>query len=127
MRAPIYDLPVATLVLAPVAGQAARANELRLHGHPAWVAANDADLTWLYEHAHARPEYSLVDLSSWDADRPLAALVAVAALARRASLPLVLVGAEAYEVPVFDGVVACLPRGSGVRDIVGAMRRVAAA
>lgn len=127
MRAPTYDLPVATLVILPVAGKAGRANELRLHGHPAWVAASDADLTWLFDHAHVRPAYALVDLSTWMTDRPLARLVAAAALARRASLPLVLVGARAHEVPVFEGVVANLPSGSGVREIVGAMRRATAA
>lgn len=126
MRAPTYDLPVATLVISPVAGAAARANELRLHGFPAWVAASVADLTWLYEHARVRPEYSLVDLSSWVPDRPLELLVAAAALARYASLPIVLVGAEEHEVAVFGTVVACLPSGSGVREIVSAMRRAAA-
>lgn len=126
MRASTYDLPVATLVISAVAGDPGRANELRLNGYPAWVAASDADLTWLYEHAHVRPEYSLVDLSGWVADRPLSVLIAVAALARRASLPIVLVGAQAHEVPVFGLVIASLPRGSGVREIVGAMRRAAA-
>ena len=56
MRATTYDLPVATLVISPVSGDAGRANELRLNGYPAWVAACDADLTWLYEHARVRPE-----------------------------------------------------------------------
>lgn len=126
MRAPTYDLPVATLVISAVAGDAGRANELRLNGYPAWVAASDADLTWLFEHARVRPEYSLVDLSSWVADRPLSVLVAVAALARRASLPIVLVGAQDHEVSVFGLVIASLPRGSGVKEIVSAMRRVAA-
>ncbi|HUQ07541.1 MAG TPA: hypothetical protein VM261_33840 [Kofleriaceae bacterium] len=128
MRAQRYDLPVATLVISPVAGGTARgrADELRLLGYPAWVAANDADLTWLMEQARVRPEYSLVDLSSWAADRTLGALARVAALARRASLPLVLVGAAAHEVPVFQGVVASLPGGADVRTIVGAMRKAAA-
>jgi hypothetical protein len=130
MRAQRYDLPVATLVISPAAGGSgpgrARADELRLLGFPAWVAANDADLTWLMEQARVRPEYSLVDLTSWAADRTMRALIAVAALARRASLPLVLVGAAEHEVPVFQGVVACLPGGADVATIVGAMRRAAA-
>jgi hypothetical protein len=125
-RAPTHDLPVATLVLSPVAGDAGPANELRLHGYPAWVAANEDDLTWLLEQARVRPEYSLVDLSSSVADRPLRVLVMLAALARRACLPVVLVGAEEHEVPVFHGVVASLPRGSGVGEIVGAMRKAVA-
>ncbi len=126
MHAERYVLPVATLVISPVAGDAGRATQLRLMGFPAWVAASDADLTWLMQHARVRPEYSLVDLSSWPADRTLGALVMVAALARRASLPLVLVGASEHEVPVFPGVVASLPGGADVKTIVGAMRKAAA-
>lgn len=121
-----YQPPVATLVIAQYAGTPVRANELRLHGYPAWVATCEADLVWLFEHAHVRPEYSLVDLSAWAPDRPLAILMTAARLARRAGLPLVLIGAASHEVPVFQGVVASLPASSDVRTIVGAMRRAAA-
>lgn len=126
MRSLSYEAPVATLVIVQRAGTPLRANELRLHGYPAWVAATEDDLRWLLEHAHVRPEYTLVDLSSWSPDRSLAALVAAARLARRAGLPLVLIGADEHEVPVFQGVVASLPARSDIRAILGAMRRAAA-
>jgi hypothetical protein len=128
MRATTYDLPVATLVLSPVPGEQGRANQLRLHGYPAWVANSDDDLTWLFEHARVRPEYSLVDLADWDADRPRVLVMAMAALARRASLPVVGGGGAAppggaaeHEVSVFHGVIASLPMGCDVRAIVSAV------
>jgi hypothetical protein len=126
MRSSTYDARVATLVIAQSVGTPLRANELRLHGYPAWVAANEEDLRWLLEQANVRPEYTLVDLASWSPDRSLAALLAAARLARRAGLPLVLIGADEHEVPVFQGVVASLPATSDIRAILGAMRRAAA-
>ena len=57
MRSSSYVAPVATLVIAQSAGTPLRANELRLHGYPAWVAASEDDLRWLLEQANVRPDY----------------------------------------------------------------------
>ncbi|KAB2885031.1 MAG: hypothetical protein F9K40_22420 [Kofleriaceae bacterium] len=128
MSAPARSPQIAVLVLGDPSVVQARAHGLRLRGFAAFVAQDEAELTWLLSVARVRPDYAVVDLSTTAdpvSDR-VTRLVAMARLATLASLPVVLVGAGDDEARFFRRVLARFPRDPGDAAILSVLAKSAA-
>jgi hypothetical protein len=109
-----------------------RAHQLRLRGFAAFVAQDEAELSWLLGVAQIRPTYAVVDLSApavttGPASSRIVLLVGMARLAAIAGLPVVLVGAQEDDARFFHRVLALFPCDPGNTAILSAFPRTSAA
>jgi hypothetical protein len=118
-------VPPAILLLGISPKTRTRADELRLHGHGAWVATSVSELRWLLDQAWIRPAYALVDLQR--APDGVGALEMLAPLAAMARLPSILIGARAEDAGFFGNVLASLPSGVELEDVLETLRALATA
>ena len=120
--------PIAVLVLGDTRTAQARAHQLRLRGFAAFVAQDEAELSWLLSVARIKPNYAVVDLSTTAesvSDR-VAQLVAMARLVSLAQIPVVLVGAGDDDARFFHRVLALFPCDPGNTAILSVLTKSAA-
>jgi hypothetical protein len=102
------------------AASAQQADQLRAIAIPAWTAGTDFEVHWLLQRASVKASVALVDLRGAESDRS-DDVERLAALAREAMLPVVVVGAINEEILLFHDVVARLPRTATDEDVATAI------